>query len=652
MGALADDMTYASVCDVAHAVAGLAEAHPVRLEIHTMHWCREKAERDLAGLRGVKIQGLVAEGEYERTLSEADALLIAYNFDPGSIAYIGYSLANKMPECLASGAPLLAYGPRGVATIDYLEAAGVAAVVTERGGSALVQAIERLVFDPGLGSSLAQSARRHVEANLSRAIVQKRFRDVLHEAWAIGPFPREAGAHYDETDCISALFDEALQGAVMIDVGAHHGHALFPFLHKGWRVFAFEPDNGNRAILEKRLEHSGELRSLIRLDDRAVSDHVSTGLAFYRSDQSSGISGLSAFHPSHVSKQTVDTTTLSEVLAEDDLPGVDFLKIDTEGHDLFVLRGFPWHRFRPAVIECEFEDAKTIPLGYTFHDMAGFLLEQGYRVYVSEWHPIIRYGIRHDWHRLAPYPCELSDHNAWGNLLAFRESIDEAALANAIGKLIKVRQGSGHAGERNSLVLATDRRYRIAFDPAFRQLSSNIWRYHHDPGSPRQHWMAIVDAPGETAGRTFAAGMRLRASVPMVVMVSLGRLGGAEYEGVSERVHLEAGQDRQMRLTLAFNGAHPALKLQLYVEGMGLVREGDLIVDSLCVGEIPAGLADAFTDGKLDLRAANHLLRSGRNTEAATVYEFLFARNPLRIYRDNAEIAKARRSAEMVEGQS
>src|SRR3546814_2418481 len=85
-----------------------------------MDWCREKADRDLGDLRGVQVQGLVAGSEYERTLAKSDALLIAYNFDPASTGYIGYSLANKMPECLASGAPLLAYGPRGVATIDYL----------------------------------------------------------------------------------------------------------------------------------------------------------------------------------------------------------------------------------------------------------------------------------------------------------------------------------------------------------------------------------------------------------------------------------------------------------------------------------------------------------------------------------------------------
>src|SRR3546814_16090030 len=97
----------------------------------------------------------------------------------------------------------------------------------------------------------------------------------------------------------------------------------------------------------------------ICLDNRAVSDQVRSGQVFYRSDQSTGISGLSAFHPSHVSKQVVDTTTLSDVLADADIDGVDFLKVDTEGHDLFVLKGIPWERFRPDVIACEFEDARS-----------------------------------------------------------------------------------------------------------------------------------------------------------------------------------------------------------------------------------------------------------------------------------------------------
>src|SRR3546814_6385282 len=90
-----------------------------------------------------------------------------------------------MPERLASGAPLLAYGPRGVATIDYLEAAGIAEVVTEKGGSGLADAIERLVAEPARGAALTEAARAHVEAHLSRSMVQRRFRDAMCEAWAI-----------------------------------------------------------------------------------------------------------------------------------------------------------------------------------------------------------------------------------------------------------------------------------------------------------------------------------------------------------------------------------------------------------------------------------------------------------------------------------
>src|SRR3546814_7600146 len=69
------------------------------------------------------------------------------------------------------------------------------------------------------------------------------------------------------------------------------------------------------------------------------------------------------------------------------------------------------------------------------------------------------------------------------------------------------------------------------------------------------------------------------------------------------------------------------------------------IFDSTCIGVIPDGLADDFSEGKLDFRAANRLLRVGRHTEAATVYDLLFGQNPLRIYRDNAAVAEVRRDA-------
>lgn len=126
-------------------------------------------------------------------------------------------------------------------------------------------------------------------------------------------------------------------------------------------------------------------------------------------------------------------TTLAVLIREQALEAIDFLKIDTEGYDLFVLQGFPWESgVRPGAIVCEFEDAKTLNLGYSFHDMAGFLVDRGYRVWVSEWHPVLRYGVRHDWRSLARYPCELGADDAWGNLLAFGPSVSDADVAAGV----------------------------------------------------------------------------------------------------------------------------------------------------------------------------------------------------------------------------
>ncbi len=204
----------------------------------------------------------------------------------------------------------------------------------------------------------------------------------------------------------------------MVDIGAHHGDSLGPFACSGWKVYAFEPDSKNR---ERLLNLFGTSQDVV-IDSRAVSDHTDDEAAFYRSEDSTGISGLSSFHPSHKVAEKVRITTLSEVFEEGVIGGkIDFLKIDTEGFDLHALRGFPWERSSPNLILCEFEDTKTISLGYTFHDLAEFLVQRGYKLIVSEWHPIKNYGSTHDWRGFATYPCEFDNPSAWGNIFATKD---------------------------------------------------------------------------------------------------------------------------------------------------------------------------------------------------------------------------------------
>ena len=225
------------------------------------------------------------------------------------------------------------------------------------------------------------------------------------------------GQHFNEVAVVWEAMRDMGGERVMFDVGAHHGDTSKPFADGGWRVFAFEPDEENRRILTETLGKSAN----VTVDSRAASNRSAAGVQFYSSDVSSGISGLSAFHESHVQSGTVDTVTLAEVVKEADVRTVDLLKIDTEGHDLFVLQGVDWSTTVPEVVVCEFENAKSVPLGYTFDDLAKFLHDRGYQLLVSEWYPIVEYGRAHRWRGLSEYPCDLADEGGWGNIIAVKD---------------------------------------------------------------------------------------------------------------------------------------------------------------------------------------------------------------------------------------
>lgn len=200
---------------------------------------------------------------------------------------------------------------------------------------------------------------------------------------------------------------------LMIDVGAQYGSSLQRFLNQGWEVHAFEPDHDNRKKLIDRFNKS----DLLTVSSKAVSDQMRGSVPFYRSTESTGISGLSSFHSSHTKDGTVETIPLSQYTQEAGIDRVDFLKVDAEGHDLFVLKGFPWNKHRPKFVICEFENPKTLEYGYDFYDLADYMRQKGYNIVVSEWYPIKEYGIKHNWNTYRQYPCDLKNSNAWGNLI-------------------------------------------------------------------------------------------------------------------------------------------------------------------------------------------------------------------------------------------
>lgn len=248
---------------------------------------------------------------------------------------------------------------------------------------------------------------------------------------------RLAALNLDEVAVVHATLRSVSPG-VMVDVGAHHGQSFQPFAADGWRVFAFEPDPVNRAVLERRAHG----RVNVTVDGRAVAERDGDLLTLFTSPISTGISTLVPFHPTHYPTTQVETVRLDTYLGRVD--EVTVLKIDAEGYDMPILRTFPWGRLNPRAVIAEFEDRRSASRGYTHQDIAAYLVARGYIVFVSEWYPVIEYGRRHQWRSVREYPTHLADPRGWGNLIGVRPSDVEnfhrqlAANASLYGRVRRI----------------------------------------------------------------------------------------------------------------------------------------------------------------------------------------------------------------------
>ena len=603
--------------------------------------------KSLSHIEGVEVvEGELADEDLLNLFSRADIVVLPYTPDAFSERTSGLLI-----DSIYFGIPCVVV--HGTWLGNLVSSYGCGVVIAEPTSVDLFNGVKEISENYEHYSSRArQAGLRYFQENswsvfsrFLRRVSEQDDYQLDHSGYELlGPFGRENCAHWDETKAIAELFSTSFSGKLMVDVGAHHGSALMPFLNKGWSIFAFEPDLKNRTNLLERLSKHKH-KDLVCLDTRCVSNISNISVPFYASEQSTGISGLSAFHESHAETQQVDVTTLREFFSGIDMPSVDFLKIDTEGHDLFVLQGYPWERTKPSVIECEFEDSKTVPLGYTFHDLAGFLVEHGYTVYMSEWHPIIRYGMRHDWCSLKRYPCELADPKGWGNFLAFRDPVDEPALVDAVKNVLKIykpqtieaaRQLPGPTVFSTSIKQkkSVERLFCIDSGSSFRPVAANQWRFINTDAKQKL-WLAVLGQP-ISVGQTLVGHIRIQTDQDMSMDVSIGRHGKTEYEGASKRIALQAGVAQRVVLEKTFSQSHQAIKLQIDVLTLSRAETAILTIDLLGIGESAGSVLRRLGDADVNIKTANRLFRQKDYVGAVTLNIVLGNQHSLGMYADNA----------------
>ena len=118
---------------------------------------------------------------------------------------------------------------------------------------------------------------------------------------------------------------------VTVDIGANIGYYSLLLSKLSKQVWAFEPEDRNYKDLLTNIKLNGMTN--IYSIKKAVTDRTGTA-EFYVSDKESGEHSL-------VKCRNVNKTVMVETVALSDIFGsVDFMKIDTEGNEMYVLKGF------------------------------------------------------------------------------------------------------------------------------------------------------------------------------------------------------------------------------------------------------------------------------------------------------------------------
>lgn len=137
------------------------------------------------------------------------------------------------------------------------------------------------------------------------------------------------------------------ENPVIIDVGANIGHMSLTYakLFPDALVYAFEPTDYAVAKLQANLGLNQTLASRIEAVKAFLSDQSeqSPSITAYASWKIAGHASNESTHPIHLgtAKDSKDTPamTLDDFVRQRHLPSVDFIKIDTDGHEIKVLSG-------------------------------------------------------------------------------------------------------------------------------------------------------------------------------------------------------------------------------------------------------------------------------------------------------------------------
>ena len=186
---------------------------------------------------------------------------------------------------------------------------------------------------------------------------------------------------------------------VLFDIGAHHGESIKRFLNnfKVKNIYSFEASDKNFLILQKNLIYfkkkfkntniiienyaAGEEEKNIKMKQMSESSSSTINNYNVKSKyfKKKSIFLLSSKKQNFFSEIEVRQILLSKYITTNDIKKIDFIKIDTEGYEYYVLKGLKNRFQKIKLILFEHHYHSMLLKKYKFGDIHNFLIKNNFK---------------------------------------------------------------------------------------------------------------------------------------------------------------------------------------------------------------------------------------------------------------------------------
>ncbi|MEI8122025.1 MAG: glycosyltransferase [bacterium] len=138
----------------------------------------------------IRVAGALKQDAVFPILRQADVLVHVESFDPQIQRYTWMSVSTKIPQYMAAGRPILAYGPAALASLQHIEETSCGIVVGHRDSAELLAAVRRLQDEPGLRGCLGKKGWQAAQDKHDADRERERFRQLARAIAVSGRAPK------------------------------------------------------------------------------------------------------------------------------------------------------------------------------------------------------------------------------------------------------------------------------------------------------------------------------------------------------------------------------------------------------------------------------------------------------------------------------